>query len=194
LGQGFACRIAAPPAYFLPEEELMMIRIAPLATCLCALVFVAPATTLGLPGQEAPGQAQEKPKEKDAFGKAGNATAGAMHKAGEATEKGLGAAGKGIGTAVEHTGRGVKTAAKATAGAMEDSGEAIANFFDGKPGDEDRVREVQRALQEKGYDAGPVDGIVGPKTRSGVKQFQRAENLPATGKLDEKTAERLGVE
>jgi hypothetical protein len=173
-----------------------MNRLSSCAVCLCTFALLAaPAATLGLPAQETASQAEEKPeKDKDAFDKAGNATAGALQKAGEATEKGLGAAGKGAGAAVEHTGRGVKTAAQATAGALEQTGEAIGDFFEGNPGDADRVRQVQQALQVKGYDVGPIDGIAGPKTRTGVSQFQYDQELPVTGKVDEQTAERLGLE
>jgi hypothetical protein len=130
---------------------------------------------------------QESKQEKDKFDKAGNATEKTVEKAGEAT-------GKGIGAAVEHTGRGVTTAAKATAGAMAKTGHAIADFFDGAEGDEDRVREVQRALQAKGYYAGSIDGIAGPRTRAGVREYQKDEELEVTGKVDAKTAASLGVE
>lgn len=171
-----------------------MNRLSFYSICLCALALLA-APPAALAGQEPSSQAQEKPKkEKDAFDKAGKATEGAMKKAGEATEKGLEGAGKGIGAAVEHTGRGVTKGAKATAGALEQTGEAIADFFDGNDGDQDRVREVQRALQQKGYYAGPIDGIAGPKTRSGVREYQQDEGLSVTSKVDKKTAERLGVE
>jgi Putative peptidoglycan binding domain len=171
-----------------------MNRLSSFAIGVCALALLAaPGMAPAAAAQEA--SSQQKPKkDKDAFDKAGDATKGALKKAGEATEKGLEAAGKGTGAAVEHTGRGVTTAAKATAGAMANTGEAIANFFDGKPGDQDRVREVQRALQQKGYYNGAIDGIVGPKTKSGVREFQQTENLPVTGKVDENTAERLGVD
>jgi peptidoglycan hydrolase-like protein with peptidoglycan-binding domain len=173
-----------------------MNRLSSLATGLCALALTAlPVLAPAAASQEPSSQAQAKSKtDKDAFDKAGEATQGAFKKAGKATEKGLEAAGKGTGTAVEHTGRGVTTAAKATAGAMSDAGKAIADFFDGKPGDQDRVREVQRALQQQGYYQGAIDGIVGPKTKSGVREFQQDENLPVTGKVDEKTAEQLGVD
>jgi peptidoglycan hydrolase-like protein with peptidoglycan-binding domain len=170
-----------------------MNRLSSYSICLCTLALLAaPAAA---PAGQPSSQAQEKPKkEKDTFDKAGKATEGAMKKAGEATEKGLEAAGKGIGAAVEHTGRGVTKGAKATAGALEHTGEAVADFFDGNDADQDRVRAVQRALQEKGYYAGPIDGIAGPKTRSGVREYQQDERLAVTGKVDEKTAERLGVE
>jgi hypothetical protein len=157
---------------------------------LCAFALLAgPAVA-----QQSESQAQQSRQEKDKFEKAGNATEKAVGKAGQATEKGLEGAGKGIGEAVEHTGRGVKTAAKATAGAMKQTGEAIADFFDGEDGDADRVREVQLALQAKGYYSGEIDGIAGPKTRAGVREYQTDENLDVTGKVDKKTAESLGVE
>jgi peptidoglycan hydrolase-like protein with peptidoglycan-binding domain len=53
------------------------------------------------------------------------------------------------------------------------------------------VKAAQRALQERGYDPGPVDGRVGAKTQAAVKQFQKAEELRVTGRLDAETADRL---
>lgn len=41
--------------------------------------------------------------------------------------------------------------------------------------------ELQRLLTALGYDAGPVDGIVGPITRSAVRGFQRDVGQPADG-------------
>lgn len=43
------------------------------------------------------------------------------------------------------------------------------------------VAEVQKALKEHGYDPGPVDGDMGPKTRAAVKAFQSAHGLKADG-------------
>ena len=167
-----------------------MKRISLAMASLCVLALLAgPATA-----QQSDAQQQTQKQEKDKFDKAGKATEKALGKAGEATEEGLEAAGKGTGAAVEHTGRGVRTAAKATAGAMKETGKAIADFFDGGDGDEDRVREVQQALQAKGYYSGPIDGIVGPQTLSGVREYQQDEQLEVTGKVDAKTAESLGVE
>jgi peptidoglycan hydrolase-like protein with peptidoglycan-binding domain len=57
----------------------------------------------------------------------------------------------------------------------------------------DDVREVQKSLSDKGFDPGPVDGHMGPRTRSGISQFQKSENLPVTGRLDAETAGKLGV-
>jgi hypothetical protein len=35
----------------------------------------------------------------------------------------------------------------------------------------DHVREVQRALVAAGYDPGPIDGIMGPRTKSAVRKY-----------------------
>jgi peptidoglycan hydrolase-like protein with peptidoglycan-binding domain len=55
------------------------------------------------------------------------------------------------------------------------------------------AKTVQTSLSDKGYYHGPVDGLVGPQTRAGIREFQKAENLPVTGRLDAETAGKLGV-
>jgi len=55
------------------------------------------------------------------------------------------------------------------------------------------VKEAQKALKDKGYDPGPVDGVMGTKTKDAIKSFQSASNLQATGTLDAQTADKLGV-
>ncbi|HWP42865.1 MAG TPA: peptidoglycan-binding protein [Blastocatellia bacterium] len=55
------------------------------------------------------------------------------------------------------------------------------------------IMDAQRALNEKGYDAGSVDGIMGSQTRAALGRFQRDNNLPVTRRLDRETAERLGI-
>lgn len=57
-----------------------------------------------------------------------------------------------------------------------------------------RVRMAQQALQEKGYNPGPIDGVMGSKTRAALKEFQRKEGLEANGRLDMTTMSRLGME
>lgn len=57
----------------------------------------------------------------------------------------------------------------------------------------EEIRQVQRSLNDKGYDAGPVDGVLGHRTRSGIRQYQESEKLPVTGRLDVETAGKLGV-
>lgn len=41
---------------------------------------------------------------------------------------------------------------------------------------------IQRALSAKGYDPGPADGLMGPKTREAIRQFQRDNGFPVTGR------------
>ena len=55
------------------------------------------------------------------------------------------------------------------------------------------VRNVQQALNDKGYNAGPTDGQWGPATEDAVRKFQRASGLPETGQLERPTLNALGV-
>lgn len=55
------------------------------------------------------------------------------------------------------------------------------------PQDSDVIRDLQNELKELGYDPGTADGKWGAKTELALKKFQRDNNLPATGKLDEDT-------
>ena len=45
------------------------------------------------------------------------------------------------------------------------------------------VMYVQMRLRALGYDVGPVDGIAGPRTRSAIEAYQRAQRTTADGKL-----------
>ena len=56
-----------------------------------------------------------------------------------------------------------------------------------------RVQAIQTALKDKGHDPGPVDGHMGPQTRSALRAFQKKEGLPATGSADAKTLAALKV-
>jgi len=58
----------------------------------------------------------------------------------------------------------------------------------------DKVKEVQSALKNKAMDPGPEDGVLGPKTQSALREFQKSNSLQATGRIDEKTASALGVD
>jgi peptidoglycan hydrolase-like protein with peptidoglycan-binding domain len=53
------------------------------------------------------------------------------------------------------------------------------------------IRAAQQALQEKGFDPGPADGVMGAKTTAAVKEFQQKNNLTVTGTLDADTRDRL---
>jgi peptidoglycan hydrolase-like protein with peptidoglycan-binding domain len=56
------------------------------------------------------------------------------------------------------------------------------------------VKKAQQSLQSKGYYKGQIDGLMGPATRSAIRQYQKAEHLHVTGTLDNQTASKLGVQ
>ena len=55
------------------------------------------------------------------------------------------------------------------------------------------VRSVQQALNDKGYDAGFVDGRWGPATEEAVRKFQQASGLRESGQLERSTLAALGL-
>jgi hypothetical protein len=56
------------------------------------------------------------------------------------------------------------------------------------------VRLAQEALKNQGHDPGPVDGIMGSQTRRAIREFQSANGLKQTGRLDARTKEKLNIE
>ena len=56
------------------------------------------------------------------------------------------------------------------------------------------IFEVQKKLEELGYDPGKPDGIRGRKTVTAIKLFQEDNGLPATGRLDALTKTRLSAQ
>lgn len=55
----------------------------------------------------------------------------------------------------------------------------------------DDVRGVQQTLLDLGYWPGPIDGNLGSRTQSAIRQYQRDEDLRATGRLDAETVRRI---
>jgi len=49
------------------------------------------------------------------------------------------------------------------------------------------LADVQRALQEAGFNPGSIDGHMGRRTRGALKAFQSAKGLKASGEVDRKT-------
>lgn len=60
--------------------------------------------------------------------------------------------------------------------------------------DDGTVRAVQQALNQRGFDAGPVDGVWGPSTESALRAFQQERGMRDTGTLDAQTMSALGVQ
>lgn len=55
------------------------------------------------------------------------------------------------------------------------------------------VVTAQQALKDKGHDPGAIDGRMGPRTRGALADYQKAEGLKVTGRLDGDTRARLGM-
>jgi Putative peptidoglycan binding domain len=55
------------------------------------------------------------------------------------------------------------------------------------------IREVQMKLNQKGFDVGQVDGVMGTKTKDGLAQFQRQQGLRESGEIDSGTVDALGI-
>lgn len=62
----------------------------------------------------------------------------------------------------------------------------------GEVRDGDVVREVQRILNATGFQAGEVDGLLGPRTRAAIIRFQEASDyLTINGELDRNTVNAI---
>ena len=53
------------------------------------------------------------------------------------------------------------------------------------------VRGVQKELLAHGYNAGPVDGVAGPRTRDAVRAYQQDAGLTVYGKADKRLLDHL---
>lgn len=92
------------------------------------------------------------------------------------------------------TGTTEKNGAKGAAGTMDKSGDKAARGemkADKAAKGGGNVRAAQQALKDKGHDPGPVDGKMGPKTQAALKDFQKAQGLKETGRLDNETMAKL---
>jgi len=56
-----------------------------------------------------------------------------------------------------------------------------------------KVRAVQNALKNAGYDPGPIDGVMGIRTQAAMAQYQNDKGLPV-GNMNMETLKSLGVE
>lgn len=56
-----------------------------------------------------------------------------------------------------------------------------------------QTRQLQQALRDRGFDPGPIDGIQGPRTREAIMDYQRANNMEATGRPSQQMMSGLGV-
>jgi peptidoglycan hydrolase-like protein with peptidoglycan-binding domain len=63
---------------------------------------------------------------------------------------------------------------------MHDSGTQISNL------EKEKKKDIEQALQDKGFEPGSVDGVIDTQTQSAISQFQRDNNLPATARWTSK--------
>jgi membrane-bound lytic murein transglycosylase B len=54
-----------------------------------------------------------------------------------------------------------------------------------------QLLELQIALNQRGFDSGTPDGMMGPATRDAIRRYQRSVGLPADGYPDQDLLERL---
>lgn len=55
------------------------------------------------------------------------------------------------------------------------------------------TQHAQTKLAAAGLDPGPLDGVLGGKTREAIKRYQQQSSLPQSGALDAATLEKLGI-
>src|SRR6202048_4180005 len=57
----------------------------------------------------------------------------------------------------------------------------------------EQLQQAQTLLNEKGFNVGDVDGVLGPRTRRAVMAFQRQRGLEPSGQIDQQIATLLGL-
>lgn len=55
------------------------------------------------------------------------------------------------------------------------------------------VKAVQNKLNKLGYNCGTADGVAGSKTKTAIKQYQKAKGLTVTGVVDKALLKSLGI-
>ena len=95
-----------------------------------------------------------------------------------------------MGTAVDKTKEKTGEVVEKTKEKAADVKDTIKNKVSGKKGSDD-VRQAQQALMDKGFNPGPIDGKMGPKTKGAITEFQKKENMKVTGRLDSDTKAKL---
>jgi sporulation protein YlmC with PRC-barrel domain len=58
----------------------------------------------------------------------------------------------------------------------------------------EQIRKIQQELNKEGFDAGQVDGKWNSETQSALRNFQESKGLRATGELDDRTIDELGLD
>ena len=98
----------------------------------------------------------------------------------------------------ERTGDTIKDKAVRTKDKVKEKFAHAKDKVRAKTASDDRVamsdtRAAQQTLKTQGFDPGPVDGRMGPRTRTAISDYQRKNDLPVTGMLDDATKVKLEV-
>ena len=57
----------------------------------------------------------------------------------------------------------------------------------------DQIKQAQAIIKQRGFYSGEQTGKLDAGTRAGLKKYQQAEGLKATGTLNKATLEKMGV-
>ena len=57
-----------------------------------------------------------------------------------------------------------------------------------------QVKLAQNLLNQRGFNVGTPDGLIGPKTKRAIMEFQRSAGIPVTGKVDKKLLQALDLQ
>ena len=162
-----------------------------------SLMTTGIALALGVVWTAAPALAQQTTGEKledksrkagDKMERAADKTGEKLHKAADKTESAADRAGD----KAESTMDKAKDKADAAWDKTKDKTREMKDKLKAKTSAAD-VKSMQVALKDKGFDPGPADGVMGPRTRAALMDYQRKEGLTPTGRWDDETAMKLGM-
>jgi peptidoglycan hydrolase-like protein with peptidoglycan-binding domain len=99
---------------------------------------------------------------------------------------------------VDHSHRIVAVVPTGSSSASSSSSEsAYASSRSGTAGSinlsQDEIRQLQITLNERGFNVGEPDGVLGARTRAALMQFQQREGLQRSGQIDQQTMTALGI-
>jgi len=89
------------------------------------------------------------------------------------------------------SGRGVEASISITTNSPPSHSDADTLQGEQQPPPKSLVFHVQVLLKQRGYDPGPIDGIVGAKTKQSIQEFQSAANLIPDGLVTKELLKRL---
>jgi hypothetical protein len=70
-------------------------------------------------------------------------------------------------------------------------GSSYPSYYRGSSGS--TVARVQERLARSGYYRGPIDGVMGPRTRYAIRVYERRHGLPADGIIDRRLLATMGI-